>query len=243
MGRLREPIDTHRVVFRTAIPRYNLGTVPLALHGNDPWYPPDIRERVNQRIDEELAALGVLQGRDLRPDFEDALFTQGRPEFALEAWIEFASGAMYKVHLAAAGSDATLLQVLGDDASMKAIEPRRLAGELLDKMPLHPDGHGNSYTFPEAEAPWNCPNGLLPNGNRAGLDARKAARFTEGNFNVVTKVSAVSGDRRIGPLSIFDSEDYGRWALVTDGEYVTLMPATEALLVGQVEKLLEQVKR
>lgn len=238
MGRLREPVETHRVALKDAIERYNLGAPPLALQGNDPWYPPDIREQLHRKVDEELTELGLLDGRDLRPDFEDALFTQGRPEVALQVWVEFHTGTMHKMHLAVAGSDATLLHVFEDDATLQGIEPNRLAGELLDKMPLHPDGNGRSYTFWEEEAPWNWPDGVVPDARSTSLDARKAARFTEGNFLCVTKVRAVSGETSVGPLSIFDSDEYGRWALVTDGGHVTLMPANEALLVAQIDKLL-----
>ncbi|HEX4223800.1 MAG TPA: ESX secretion-associated protein EspG, partial [Pseudonocardiaceae bacterium] len=233
-------LDTISTVWR----RENLGEPHNIFVDTTYWLDEEGERQALQRAGDDMAMHGVLMGRDLSPDFREALEILARPNVEYFGWIgvrptDERSETNIAVLAASVGQDGVLAIRDGDQATIGPCSADGLAEALVDKMPNVPPGRGRSVNLPEREmrqlrarrgngAPGETP--ALPADafnvfSRASMaeDARDLFAVLElprsGGGELYAAARARSGERRRAPhpLVYMDTEQ-GRWMSQLSGD-------------------------
>lgn len=126
-----------------------LGEFPTVLGMNSHGFTMDERRQLAQQAWASLRYKGVVDGSgDLHPDVVDALETLARPEWELDARLRAQNQPMFRAMVACTGDLAVRAMLDTENLVLERISPTSLAWSMVDLLPPHPTGTGQSVTLP-----------------------------------------------------------------------------------------------
>ncbi|HEY4023005.1 MAG TPA: ESX secretion-associated protein EspG [Pseudonocardiaceae bacterium] len=233
-------LDTITTVWR----RENLGEPHNIFVDTQFWLDEEGERQALQRAGDDMAMHGVLMGRDLSPDFREALEILARPNVEYFGWIgvrstEERGESNIAVLAASVGQDGVLAIRDGDQATIGPCSADGLAETLVDKLPNVAAGRGRAVNLPEREmrqlrarrgngAPGEVP-GLPPEAfnvfprQSMAEDARDLFTVLElprsGGGELYAAARSRGGERRRCPHPlVYMDTDQGRWITQLSGD-------------------------
>jgi EspG family len=200
------------------------------------------------------AVRGGLAARGIRPELglTEALTLAATNEVLLDGHLVL--DEHLRLLAARAGDRATMVLQRGPDLQVRAMPGPRLAAALTELLPPIPPAHGQSVRLPaevlsgalrrlgEGGSIWELEDALRQAGIR-GPDARWIAALAQGPARASAAqlglvVRGPGGERRLGPLSWYATEDGGVVVQRQAGsDWVTIAPGDPARLVARLEDL------
>lgn len=209
-------------------------------------------ERMRSAAYEELRARGLLGPRQ---DVTELLTLLTKPSTIVDV-AGYADGPLEAV-ATAKGRDAVLATTRGDQIGLSWIRPTALVDAVVGELPNNSAGSGRSISVRHADvlrAVSDEDDEDNPLGDDSELDALVrngistqdavqilsiAENRVSGGQIGVSVARRVGGLRRASVLATwFDTHD-GRYLLVRDGEWMSIMPADSARIARRVQEILQ----
>jgi hypothetical protein len=263
---LREQVTLSLDTLATVWRRENLGDLHNVLVDVAYWRDDDGEKEALRLASGELAAKGLLAGRDLAPDFRNTLLLVARPAVEFYGWIatrDSESEAKLGVLLAAVDQDAVLVIRDGDQVSLQNARAEGLAETLVGQLPQVEPARGRSINLPEHElrtllgsrvgtapgAAKPLPADAYDVFGRASMAEDAQELFTAmdlprtggGELYVATRDRNGERHRCASPLVYVDTQS-GRWMTQVSGNqpgdrWVVSTPASRQLLISRLHEM------
>ncbi len=254
-----EPISISALEFDVLWEHLQLGAMPLVVKVPSPGKTYEERATLEQQAWSDLEGRGLGRPVAVNPEIEHLLRILARPEREVDARAYVDRNV--RLIVAAAGDDAALARLSGDQLTIQRASAANLASVAVGLLPSRPAGPGQSVSLrsEDFEAAANGAGGtqtgfhsaLLSRGVRTD-DADALTRMISdvlgtGNFGAAARDRLGRRQRADRVVSFFDTEA-GRYVQVRrssgDGNlWTTISPADSRKLVQHVEQMLAEITR
>lgn len=238
----------HLIRQRGAEPHTVLAETPV-------WRSEEARRAEQERVNTELAHLGLIGPRGIDPDLEALVDTLARPTLEYYAWVQGnveGQEASYTLLAGSAGVAAFILarNTERETVALSAIPREELLNNFVAQLPRHTPGQGQPLVLPKsaltgggrpAQNSSQVMRSIAPDANsRATAELHRILnlrRIGGGSLYVATRTYAGSKHRIDRPVNYIDTVE-GRWLTEErpgSGEpLIACTPATPQLLADRL---------
>lgn len=244
------PLRLSASALATVLRAQRIGEPHIALADTAVWYPPDERQQADEEAWAEFAEQGLTEGAGrLTEQVLDWLPALSRPPVEYYAWIT-AGEETVAFLVAPVGRHAVLATRRDDEIKVAGIDGDNPAETLIQQLPAATTPRATSINVRRSDLPGHgtAATGGMVVGRAGSADAQRFVRMAQqpatGLGELYVAVRDHLGRRHAMPEPVRYRDIAGeRWMINTDGDYITVVPATPVLFAEVLHEARHKLGR